>query len=220
METTLGRVTSSAKLRLRSGFAGNHIRAAIRDAREAYDLEKNNDTTQLAAWFDDILAHVPAAIVMAAAALEANANEIVQDYLDQPSQLAVAQVCLFKDLLDDRSGNAVGKYRNIALILGKLPQKGNVVWQNALLLTQLRNHFMHFKPSWDHETSVHEGTLAKSLRAKIPTVSFYKSGFMFPYGVMNYACARWAVESAQSFSAYFSGFIGVKDKLSGNAPLP
>jgi hypothetical protein len=107
MEPTLGQVTSNAKLSLRSGFAGNHIRAAIRDAREAYDLEQNNDTTQLAAWFDDILAHVPAAIVMAAAAFEANANEIVQDYLDQPSQLAAAQVCLFKDLLDDRSGNAI-----------------------------------------------------------------------------------------------------------------
>jgi hypothetical protein len=78
---------------------------------------------------------------------------------------------------------------------------------------------MHFKPAWDHE-AVHTGDLTKGLQARMPIVSAYKSSFQFPYGVLTYGYATWAIESVLAFSAEFSALIAVADRLSGSDPLP
>jgi hypothetical protein len=121
------------------------LRVAIRDARNAHAVEQANDTTQFGAWFDDMMMYVPVAVVMAAAALEANSNEIIQDVLDGSTrvQLTEGRKALLKDLKDDQSGNATGKCRKLALILDTTPATGSVAWQNADLLVKFRNSFMH-----------------------------------------------------------------------------
>ena len=141
----------SATVSLRSNFAIHHLRVAIRDALSAHAVELANDATKYGTWFDDMMMNVPVSVVMAAAALEANSNEIIQDILDRPAQMQLTDSlkALLKDLKDDRSGNAMGKYRTLALILDKIPGTGTAAWQNAVLLFKFRNSFMHFKPAWD-----------------------------------------------------------------------
>ena len=211
--------TFTGKLSLRSNYAMIHYRAAAQAARVTHAVEQANDTSKHGAWFDEVMMHVPVAVIMAAAALEANANEIIQDNLDQLPSSPRRE--LLKDLISERSGSAMEKYRRLALLLDELPDQGSAVWQNADLLIRFRNFFVHFKPSWDHEIGVHEeGKLSRQLRARLPIVEAYKSGFMLPYGVLNYACAKWAVASAKDFCADFSSMTGVQDRLLEQAILP
>jgi hypothetical protein len=152
---------------------------------------------------------------MAAAALEANANEIIQDIVDgiSPLPLTEGSRLLLKDLKDDRSGNSRDKYRRLALICDKLPNMGSVAWHDADLLIRLRNSLMHFKPAWDYEDDVHESKLIKSLREKVPTYRAYTDCFIFPYGLLTYGCARWSVESVLIFAGMFSAMVGVQNKF-------
>lgn len=216
------KVTQVAKLRLRSNFALNHLRVAIRHAQSAHAVEQNTDTSQFGSWFDDMMMHVPVAIVMAAAALEANSNEIIQDVLDgfRYKDLTEANRALLNDLRIDRSGNAIGKYRKLGLLLDKMPATDGASWQNADLLFRFRNSFMHFKPAWDNETDIHDGALVRGLRSRVPITPAYQSNFMFPFGFMTYGCAKWAVESVLTFSAEFSALIVVPDTFADGTVLP
>ncbi|MCA1397220.1 hypothetical protein [Bradyrhizobium sp. BRP56] len=213
--TTLG-IQMSAKINLRSNFAIHHLRAAAQAAQSAHAVEKDNDTSKHGRWFDDMMMHVPVAIVMAAAALEANSNEIVQDILDRPALLSVAASHLesVKALKDDLSGNALDKYRKLANILNKTPVTGGAVWQNAGDLLRFRNSFIHFKPAWDHEDDIHKGNLVTALRRRLPISPIYNANnFMFPYSLLTYECANWAVQSVRKFADEFCALIGVEDRF-------
>ena len=71
-------LTGRATLSLRSNFAINHLRAAARAARDAYKIEQANAKAEFGPWFDEMMRLVPISVVMAGAALEANANELIQ----------------------------------------------------------------------------------------------------------------------------------------------
>jgi hypothetical protein len=218
----LDELTASGRLSLRSNFAVNYMRVAIRDAQAAYDVEQANDTNHFGSWFDDMMMHVPVAVVMAAAALEANINEIIQDILDKSPHalLTKGNTALLKDLKADRSGNAMGKYRKLGLLLDKVPITNSPAWLNADILFRFRNSLMHFKPAWDSETDIHDGKLVRDLKQRIPITPAYRTGFMFPYGFLTYGCAKWAVESARALSGEFCTLIVVNDRFSGTIVLP
>jgi hypothetical protein len=69
----------SATLRVRSNFAVHHLRAAALAARNSYNVEQANLTAEHGPWFDEMMLFVPVSVVMAGAALEASANELIQD---------------------------------------------------------------------------------------------------------------------------------------------
>jgi hypothetical protein len=202
-------------LSLRSNLAANHLRAAAHAARKAYDVEQAGDTTVFGAWFDDVMMAVPVAVIMAGAALEANANETIKDLLDGATGIPItnSQRMLLTDLFDDRSGNSIDRYKRLASLLGKKPKLGNESWENAKLLVKFRNSFLHFKPAWDREKDVHEGKLTKSLMVKLPICEAYKGSLLFPYVFMNFACARWAVRNVLAFSAEFSSILEINDRF-------
>lgn len=212
----------SARLSLRSNFASQHLKVAIRDARNAHVVEQTNDIAQFGPWFDDMMMYVPVAVVMAAAAVEANSTEITQDFVDEMTRVQPTSALLkgLKDLSGDRSGHAMGKYAKLAGLLNKIPDVNSPAWRNAELLFRFRNSFMHFKPAWDDQTDVHDSELVKELKARVPVTPAYRSNFMFPYGFLTYGCAKWAVESATTFSAEFSALIGVRDRFAGGSDLP
>jgi hypothetical protein len=218
----MGDVMSSGKLSLRSNFAANHLRVAIRDAHNAYAVEQANDTTKFGPWFDDMMMYVPVAVIMSAAALEANCSEIIQDRIDELTNVQPTTVLLkgLKDLGVDRSGYAMGKYQRLANLLNKTPTVSGPTWHNAALLFRFRNSFMHFKPAWDNETDVHDSKLVKELKSLVEVTPPYQSNFMFPYGFLTYGCAKWAVECATAFSAEFCALIGVSDRFAGKPELP
>ena len=119
-----------------------------------------------------------------------------------------------------RAGDQMGKYRTLALILDKIPGTGTAAWQNAVLLFKFRNNFMHFKPAWDHQTDIHDSELVKEIRKRVPVTPAHKPNFVFPYGLMTYGCAKWALESASAFSAEFCALVGVTDRFAGMSNLP
>jgi hypothetical protein len=113
------RVTASVTVSIRSNFAINHLRAAARAARDAYGVEQANANADFGPWFDDMMLLVPVSVVMAGAALEASANEIIQDILDGFTNLSLTggRKLLLKDLKKDRSGNAttsIAKWRSFS----------------------------------------------------------------------------------------------------------
>jgi hypothetical protein len=117
---------------------------------------------------------VPVSVVMAGAALEAGANEVIQDILDGSTRLSLpnSRRVLLSELKKNQSGNATGRYRQVALLFEKVRDRGSSPWQNADLLVRFRNSFMHFKPSWDTD-DIHDDKLVKQLQQKIPIVSAY-----------------------------------------------
>jgi hypothetical protein len=200
-------------LSLRSNFAVNHLRSAIRAAREAKAVEEANAEAEHGPWFDDMIQFVPVAIVMAGAALEAGANELIQDILDGSTDLRPTKGCkqLLMDLKEERSGNALDRYRRVALLFDKEPKTGHSSWQDAQHLVGFRNYLLHFKPEWDDGTPKVERGLVKALRPKIEISPGFRTNFRFPYGFMTYSCAKWSVESVLAFSRDFSSVLGVKD---------
>ena len=81
--------TSEATARLRTNFAIHHLRAAVSAARRAYKVEQANLPVEFGSWFDDMMVWVPVSVTMAGAALEAGANEAIQDILDGLTTLSL-----------------------------------------------------------------------------------------------------------------------------------
>ena len=75
--------TGSATFRLKTGFALNHLQVAADCAREAHKIERTNNVAEFGPWFDAMMRLVPVSVVMAGAALEASANELIRDFLDE-----------------------------------------------------------------------------------------------------------------------------------------
>jgi hypothetical protein len=132
--------------RVRRNFAGSHLQAAAEAARVAYGVEQNNGTSVHGPWYAEMMQCVPVAVVMADAALEASANESVQDILDGMTPLMVRTGCKLelKDLIGDRSGNSLGKFRRVGRLFDKIPDEGNLPWQDAKILVDARNALMHW----------------------------------------------------------------------------
>lgn len=197
--------------RLRSNFAVNHLRSAVRAAQSANDVEHANAEAEFGAWFDELMQLVPVSTLMAGAALEASANELIQDILDGSAGLLPTKGCsqLLNDLKNERSGQLLNKYRRLALLFDKEPQMGHSAWQNAGYLVDFRNYFLHFKPEWDDEKP--ERNLIKALKPKIGVNRAFATNFQFPYGFITYSCAKWSVQTVLAFSAEFASLLAVKD---------
>ena len=204
---------STTTLRLKTGFAFNHLRVAAQSAREAYRIETAGGAS-FGEWFDGMMRQVPVSVVMAGAALEANANEILQDIIDGSSKITISppRKKLLAGLKEEHIGNATSRCRRLALLLDKDPDTGTEPWHNMSLLVRFRNEFMHFRPTMDDE-SVHSAGFVAELRRKIPVVESYEEQFLFPHGFMTYGCAKWAVETVLTFSSDFADLLGVNDRF-------
>ena len=212
--TAHARATASAIMSVRVNFAINHLKVAVKSALDANSVEQANLSVPFGPWFDDMVASVPVAIIMSAAALEANANELIQDVLDNAGGfISASRKELLEDLKKDNFGSSLDRYRKLALLSEKTPSKGTASWQNAESLIEFRNKFMHFKPSWDNE-DIHKGKLVNFLKARrVPTVRQWSGTPLIPHIFMTYGCAKWAVQSALDFSSDFASLIGMNDRF-------
>ncbi len=208
------KITSRVTMQVRRNFAATHLQSAASAARKAREIEQNNDTRQFGDWFTDMMQAVPVAIVMAGAALETSANELMQNILDRSTPLApgVGARLQLESLKSDRSGNSVGKYRRVAWLFDKEPDEGMLPWQNAEILVLARNTLMHFRPVLDQVNAAsQESNLVKALKSKVPTTHAYKAPYTFPHSFMTYGCAKWSVETVLTFSEYFRELLGIND---------
>ncbi len=204
--------TATASARARSNLAAHHLEAATKAARRVREIEAENEGAELGSFFSDIMQFASVSVVMASAALEANANETISDILDGIVPLAVTRER--RELLADLKGGTVGpeeKYRHLALLLDRTPDRDGAAWQDVPMLLRLRNDLMHFKPAWDDE-AVHARMQAR-MNSRLGISRFYRSNFVYPHGFFTYETARWSVRTVLAFSAHFSGLIGVEDRF-------
>jgi hypothetical protein len=179
---------------VRVDFARHHLRAAAQAARITYNIEIAGNGKTLGPGFDEIIACVPVAILMAAAALEANSNELIQDIIDAGNKsgaIGKAKHLLLSDLKQAKTGDAVGRYRTIALHQDKVPDEGQAAWGEAALLIKFRNFFMHFKPSWASTDETPE-RLAKTFKKKFSIAEPFKQDafYMFPHACLTYVMRK------------------------------
>jgi DNA-binding transcriptional regulator YdaS (Cro superfamily) len=203
-----------ATARLKTGFAVNHLQAAVKAARDAHRIQSEHVGAAFGSWFDGILQTVPVAIMMAAAALEANASESIEDILDGTANIPVtdSQKGLLSDVRRDKAESFAEKYRRLALILGKAPDPSKVIWEDVGLLTSFRNQITHFDLAWDDD-QIRDGKFSHRIRTKVPVADAYEGRFAFPYGLMTYESAKWAIETAKGFSTEFSNLTGIIDRF-------
>jgi hypothetical protein len=210
------KLTIQATMSVRANFAAHHLRAAAQAARSAYDIEQSGAVKTLGPGFDQTVS-----IVMAGAALEANANELIQDILDGPTtiSLTAARKMLLKELKEERSGNALDRYRSLVMLLDRIPDEGRQPWQDTTTLVSFRNYFLHFKPVWDPGDGSHERKLAAALKSKFDLARPYKNvQFMFPHALLTYECAKWSVQTILAFSKSISDILGVTDRFANWQP--
>jgi hypothetical protein len=192
------------------------MHSAIKAARQAHEIEIAHCEEGHGPWYDEMLHSVPVAIIMAAAALEAQVNEAVQDILDRrvAQQPDEAQKVLLKELRDSAAGNTIEKCRQVFLFLGTVPDTGRREWEETKLLLTLRNRFIHFRPAWDHE-GVHDSKWVTQLKLRVPVYPPYAERFQFPYGFITYGTAKWAITTALNFAAHVTPLLGVPNRFAG-----
>ena len=137
---------------------------------------------------------VPVAVVMFGAALEASANELLQDIIDGKTTLPPKDTENNKEklsrLLNASAGNAVSRYCRIAELFNRTPPETAHWLQNAHRLVQFRNAFMHFRPAFYPNSTEKHRDLSKELKDHVPMSKSYRAPeIQFPYSFMCYACA-------------------------------
>jgi hypothetical protein len=202
---------SSAIPSLRGDFAILLLQSALRAARNAHEIETG-------ARQDEMLVWVPMAVVMSGAALEASANELLQDIIDGKTTLPPIETERNKDqlsiLLSETAGNSVKRYRKIADLFNRNPPETAQWWQNARRLVQFRNAFMHFRPVFYPNSTKNHSDLVTELEDHVPLSKSHRfPEIQFPYSFMCYDSAKWSIETVRAFSAEFATLLDVKDKF-------
>jgi hypothetical protein len=209
-------ITTATVLSMRANLAGYHLRSALGAAKSAYEIEQAHQNEEFGPWYEQLVVFVPTAVVMAAAALEAKANELIQDILDKPSLFSLSgdRIMDLNCLKRERTGNGMSRYREVGKICGKAPDAGSRIWQNSKLLIECRNEFMHFRPAWVSQSSDDDRDVVEELKNKVPLSTVFRGGsLIFPHSFMTYGFARWAVDTVLKLSAYFTTLLGVPDSF-------
>lgn len=197
----------------RANFAGYHLMAAISFAHQAQQIEEqakglvSSDPAAPIRW------HCSSAIIMAATALEARINEIIQDIIDDKSSpeetRKTAERLISRRLkrpkTPDRQSEIAFKYHTVAELKGKNPAE--MPADDAMeVLVSFRHKLVHFRPQWGNEDRSHK-ELERQLKGRFAA----QVAIDFPYSHLTYDAAKWAVATVRGFSSEIAEFIGVDD---------
>ncbi|MGI9425319.1 MAG: hypothetical protein ACR2PA_19155 [Hyphomicrobiaceae bacterium] len=193
-----------------------HIKAAAHAAREARKLEQTRNGSENHSLLIKMMIHVSVSITFAAASIEAAVNEWIKHVSENPNayQLDPSQTKLTQKLFVDRKGNATSRFELLCLYRGTIPNTETDANKNARQLGQLRNKFMHFRPTW-FDNPVDGKKLVNILKEeKIPFYHGYEDCLEIPYGFMTYGWARWAAYAAVNFVMHNSEKQNFNNKFS------
>jgi hypothetical protein len=206
-------IFGSATASVRSNMAVHHLHSAAKAAERAFRIEEANPGADHGPWFDEIMHTAPVAIIMAAAAMEAHANESIQDLLDRDG-LSPAQKELLRREKERTAGSALDRWETAALLVGVSPDRGRHEWGDAKLLTRMRNGLMHFRPAWSHHDETDANLVNAVAGRGVRLYPPYATGNLrFPYCFFTYSAAKWSVETARLFVAHIAPALGVVDRF-------
>lgn len=206
-------------------YSVEHLRAAACLARKSWELEQKYDANASPAVLTEHRAYIVGAIMMSVAFLEAAINEFFLDactgQLGRGNKFDAAAVKALADVwrgwnCGGKGVSTLEKYQRALALTGhdRLPE-GESPYQDAYLVTKLRNALVHYKPElvtvWatdprkDTQQKI-EGML-RSKSFKNPFVA--EAQPYFPNRCLSYGCARWTVQSVINFTDEFYKIVGL-----------
>lgn len=168
-------------------------------------------------------ANVLSAIVSAAGFLEAAVNELFQDAADGHGRTGDGYIATLSDAgvetiaalwigtNDGRNLNPLEKWQVLLTANGQPPlDRGAAPFQNANLVTQLRNAIVHFRPEDIDQDDAH--SWETRLKGKFaPNRLMDGSGnAWWPSHCLGYGCAIWAAKAALAFADDVSARLGIR----------
>ncbi len=159
---------------------------------------KQNAGREFGPFWEDVLAHASASVLLTVAALESYVNELFADH--ETNFPGVRTEILIK-LWDAYETKPLLDKVDLALLLRKAEsmERGVLPSQDVSLLIRLRNALTHFKPEWFDEQEEH-AKLSTQLAGRFgPSPFFPGSEPIFPRGWASHSCTVWAIESAITF---------------------
>jgi hypothetical protein len=211
-------------LRKRTDFSISHILAAAYFARLSWQVEKTYDGKWSDNLFHEHRAYVTGCVLSAISFLEAKANELFADTVDNPEAVKELNQGA-KDLMSDmwklgvpRTGRySIPEKFQIALVMARkeLFDRSRRPYQDVALLVRLRNALVHYEPKWvtcvspDIEALTVQN-LEKNLLGKFELNPLKgRADPFFPDRCLGHGCAKWAVTSCIEFADEFFSRMGL-----------
>lgn len=179
----------------RGQLVWQHLYAAALFSRAVGSMEAEHQGESLGSFFDDIFAHASPCIIMAAAGVEAFANQI---FADREKVFPNFDQHLLRPMWE-RWGDRLSpleKFRLAFQIKGVAPLKaGAAPYQDVAALFELRNALVHFKPEWSNARDTHEKLEGKLVSTLKRAPFFSQREPLFPFAWATHDSTKWAVAS-------------------------
>jgi hypothetical protein len=206
-------------IKYRTYFSSYHLWAAKKFTEVCGEIE---DSLVGKKPFDfEHRAYVTATIISAVAFLEASINEVFQDAFDEQTSYVANLSSETRGLMKDFWGETEGTRKSTARILEKYQcalhfanvdkfNQGKSPYQDVLLVIDLRNELVHYKPKSLGGDSTHR--LQNTLKGKFPENRLMAGSGnpFFPDKCLGKGCAKWAVDSSRKFADEFFKRIRIK----------
>lgn len=90
--------------------------------------------------------------------------------------------------------------------------RGDIAWQEAALLIELRNALTHFKPEWSDEADRHD-KLSRRLASTLAPSMFLPGEVLFPRSWASASTAEWSVSAVVRFVQAFEVAAGIESRI-------
>lgn len=209
----------------RTYLSVTHLSAAALFAKQSRDIESSGTLMSLdATGLRQHHACVVSAVIMSAAFLEANINELFSDCADEQFARNLSTLRA-KDLMGrlwekgiprTASYSILEKYE-IALELNDKAgfNTGATPYQDVKLLVELRNALIHFEPETIQSHSVNEAQKVHKFEKRFagkfsPNALTGAKNPFYPDKLLGAGCANWAIMSAVAFTDEFYERLGTE----------
>jgi hypothetical protein len=214
-------VKSEVNIGIRNYMSSGMLRTAKRFAAEAQKIETKHVGVWKSPHVEQHMDYAIASIVSSALFMEAMINELYTDAsekhgidkegyiapLDKRTQELMAG---WWEETNKGFDKTLTKYQLLLTFAGKSKLNTSAEpYQSALLLIQLRNTIVHFRPETIYSNQVHE--LEKKLKGKFEDnkLAHPKSNWWTSRAI-GAGCAEWAADSAQAFADEVSKRLNIK----------
>jgi hypothetical protein len=172
--------------RVRTNLSFIHLMSAARFSKTVQRLEEEHAGHPFGPFFEEIIAHASASVLLAVAGLEAFVNEM---FIDHSKYLSRVNSDLVAHLWNRyESGGTPLERLDLALLLLNRPPLNQTrpPAQNVVCLIPLRNALTHFKPEWDPNT---HAKLSQQLRGRFNLTLFLtEPELIFPRRWASHGC--------------------------------
>lgn len=198
----------------RAQLVWQHLYAAALFSRTVGAMEAAHKGEALGSFVDDIYAHASPCIIMAAAGVEAYANQIFADRALIFAHFDQTLLDAMWDRWAERQLSALEKFRFAFQLKALAPMDaGAAPYQDVAAVFELRNALIHFKPEWSNARDGHEKVERKLANALSRSPFYPTNEPPFPFAWATHDSTRWAVGSCIELIARVSDALGQQPEL-------